>query len=113
MKLEPYICPQCGGKVDRIRMVCEACGTQFREKDQIIRIQADQPGTHVITASFQIDEYMALDMGLEEVSQIAVKEVSRKIADGLTPFITFRAEHVIDSMQYRLTGRLKILDPER
>lgn len=41
MKLEPLICPNCGGGINRDRMICEYCGTKFKHDldSQLLRIE--------------------------------------------------------------------------
>lgn len=84
--MKAYICPQCGGYINRAKMICEYCGTQFREEINEIKIVAYHPGVHTLGAEVVIPtEYIRHDP--EEMRKFVIHEMARKYAEELTPFI--------------------------
>lgn len=113
MKLEPYLCPQCGGKVNRSSLICEHCGTQFKEKTDIIKIVAEQPGVHTLSASYAIPKEYIYQIGAEEAAKMALNEIARKMANCIMPFIKVRTDNeiFIEQNEMYVRGDLRVLDP--
>ena len=58
--------------MNRVKMICEYCGTQFREDKNEIRIMAYQPGIHTLQACAVVPEYEAF-MYPKEASEYGAK----------------------------------------
>ena len=109
--LKPYICTQCGGRVNRATLICESCGTTFKENAQGLRFAVEKPGVHTVQAMLTIDREFFLSVGLEEASKYAVKELSKEIASGLVPFMQIKAEDNICLHQVTMKARLRVVEP--
>lgn len=107
--MKPYICPQCGGQVNRAKMVCEYCGTQFQEENRGIKIVAYHPGVHTLGANVTVPkEYATLSP--KEASEMAIRRLVNEFADGIAQFMEVKAtnEPITDSVEFR--ARLRVLD---
>ena len=107
--LKPYVCTQCGGRVNRTTMTCEMCGTQFKEQDNILRIVAERPGVHTLGQAIAIDNEMAL-ASPKEVSEFVVQQMTRELAKCIAPFIEMETENDAIHCQQIVRGRIRILD---
>lgn len=114
--LEPLICPQCGGQIDRASMTCKHCGTQFKRQEEAIRVITEHrhPGTHTLCADAAIPNDMIRILGAEKASEMALKQIAEKMAKCIMPYISARTS-LIDGWMEDTTliqGRLRVIDPE-
>lgn len=107
--LKPYVCTQCGGRVNRATMTCEMCGTQFKEQDNILRIVAERPGVHTLGQAIAIGNEMAL-LQPKEVSAIVMEQMTRELAKCIAPFIEMEIEDDPIYSQKIVRGRIRVLD---
>lgn len=115
MKLEPYICPQCGGRINVAKMVCEYCDTPY-EDTSLKRIKFIQvsPGQHLIRAQVEIDtEHMARCP--ERARDYALHELRNQIADGLLGYMKLTTSESHDLRYFGRTeiirGEVRVIDP--
>lgn len=107
--MTPYICPQCGGQVNRAKLICEYCGTQFREDKNEIRIMAYQPGVHTLQACAVVPEYEAV-MSPKEMSEYAIRGMAQQFADGIAQFMDVRTDFDPEKCERVFRARLRVLD---
>lgn len=120
MILEPLICPQCGGKVNESRMACEHCGTQFKSKYDVIKVIAEQPGVHTLSADVVIANEAIGAFGAEKAAEIALQNIAEKMAKCIMPYISVRtfqdyplyANDTPFTNYTKVRGRLRVLDPK-
>ena len=116
MKLESISCPNCGGRVDTVRMVCEFCGTKFKDADSdesIIRLETFTSPTRVLgVKTFVSNEFVAVDP--ENVLNHVKRDVAERLADKLLQceLIEFRSEMDFKHCQQVISARLRVLDPK-
>lgn len=107
--MKPYICPQCGGTVDRVRLICEYCGTQFKEDNNVIRVVAYRPGVHVLSSSVVIPkEYIVREP--EEMAKYAIEEMAKKFASGIAQFMDVGTTEEPFEQNVVFRSRLRVLD---
>lgn len=111
--MEQLKCPNCGGNIDRSRMICPYCGTQFKnEYNDIIRIETYNPRVVPLKATAMLDESFIKTIGKENASEILVREMARNIADSLIPFMEVYTSYVPERCEYRTDARIRVLKPE-
>ena len=112
--MEQLKCPNCGGNVDRARMICPYCGTQFkREHDpNLLRIETYTPHMEVLGAKVMVDEQTAQLVGTETTSEIMMRELSKKIADSIAPFMEVRTSFDHKTLSYVADARVRVLRPD-
>ena len=84
--MKPYICPQCGSQVNRAKMICEYCGTQFQEEHNEIRVVAHNPQVHTLGANVTIPKEL-VTRSPREMSEYAIHRLSEEFASCIAPFI--------------------------
>ena len=109
MKLEPYICKQCGGRINVSKMVCEYCGTAYHDESlKRIKVIQVRPGEHLISAQVAVDvEHMARYP--EGARDYALRELRNQIADGLLGYMKISTSGSFDP---RYSGRTEIIHGE-
>lgn len=109
---EALKCPNCGGNIDRSRMICPYCGTQFkRDEPDVLHIATYQPGTGVLESHIVLDEYFIEEVGRETASELIVRELTRKIADALVPYTEVEISHDPASLKAHAYGRVRVIKP--
>ena len=112
--MEQLKCPNCGGNVDRERMICPYCGTQFkREHDpNILRIETYNPRTRVLETKVMFSEHELNMLGIENASEIMVHEMAKKIANSLVPFMEVKTSYDPQRFEHILRARVRVLEPD-
>ena len=112
--MEQLKCPNCGGNVDRERMICPYCGTQFKRDrdDNFIRIETYTPKMGVIEAAVIVGEWDAQALGTKTTAEYMTKELANKIAESIAPFMEIRTSYDAKRLEYMVRGRVRILEPD-
>ena len=112
--LKPYICTQCGGKVNPATLRCEMCGTVFKDTSDrgYATLQVVHPGAHTLVVSREIDDEMFIRFGAEEMSKRAIADMAHQFAESIAPFMTIRTEQDYYRQTTRMRGMIRVLDPE-
>ena len=112
--LKPYICPQCGGKVNRASLVCEMCGTQFKEdrsKDMVTRLVVTRPGVATLGQALRVDKHY-LTHDPKEFSEYAIKMLAREFTECIAPYLDIQVEDDPRDSSYIMRARLRVVEPE-
>ncbi len=110
--MKDYVCTHCGGKISTINMRYEYCGTQYKiEHEQILRIETYNNPVETFGAEQIISHEMIVALGAEKASEIALKHLSQKLAECITPMMRVETEydHYMDAQ--RVKGIVKIIRP--
>ena len=112
--LKPYVCTQCGGKVNRNTLICEMCGTRFKDMStpELIRLEVERPGVHVLQSGFAVDKCLSEQIGATEISRIVIERMSHALADAIAPYMDVKWEDVPWQNEIRVRGRIRVLDPK-
>lgn len=112
--MEQLKCPNCGGNVDRERMICPYCGTQFkREYDtNLIRVETYNPQVETLSGKIMLDESFVNSVGIEEASKMAVHELARRLADNLAPYMELHTQNDYQHLGVAIYARARILRPD-
>ena len=115
MTLEPLTCPNCGGAVNRGRLICEFCGTQFNKncgEIGILKIEHVDPNTRVLRTKVQISREQLM-ITPESVESYAKSEIAKDMARQL---LEGNMIEMVSEMDWKTCGqvisaRLRVLDP--
>lgn len=112
--LKPYICPQCGGKVNRATLVCEMCGTQFKEdhsEDMVTRLVVARPGVVTLGKSINVN---AEDIAYSpaEFSQYIIKQLAKEFAECIAPYMNVETENHPYNHTCTIRARIRLLEPD-
>lgn len=112
--LKPYICTQCGGRVNRATLVCEMCGTQFKDDSGgagVIKIDVVRPGVRTLVQSREVPREMIYSMPPHDFSEMILRSMAKELADNIIPFMDVQtAEDPIRGAMY-VRSRIRVLDP--
>lgn len=113
MTLKPMNCPNCGGTVDRARMICEYCGTKFENTNQqVLRIEQVRNDVRILGMTTRVDrELLHLDSGIvmKEVKRQTAEQLADKLLEG--DLIEFSTHLDFEHCQEVVQARLRVLDP--
>ena len=116
MSNEPLICPQCGGRINESLMMCEYCGTKFKSKYDVIKVIAERPGIHTLSADVVIANEDIEMFGAEKASEIALRNIADKMAKCIMPYISIKTQQDFsmygDPNYTAVIGRLRVVDPK-
>lgn len=109
--MDKYICPCCGGRINRASMTCEYCGTGFKEEnDNLIRIETFQNPVVTLGQSIRIN-HRDMYESPEQMSEWAIRRMAEQFVTYIAPYMDieyrfdpFNADHILD-------GRIKIVNP--
>lgn len=110
--MKKYICDCCGGKVNRLSLNCEYCGTRYQEEaDRIIPIAIQRKPVNVLETIVALPDDFIRGMGAEEASKVAIEELSKELARGLIPYMDIKRESDLCTMQTRFRARVRVVPP--
>lgn len=115
MKLEPITCPNCGGRVNVTRLICEFCGTQFKAADSdfgVIKLETFTSPTRVLGIETRIPNEMH-EYAPEQIIPYVKREIAERLADKLLQgeLIEFISEMDWKHCQQVISARLRVLEP--
>lgn len=110
--MKPLICPNCGGKINRSRMKCEYCGTEFKEEHgDLIRIETVHCNTKVLAVSAVIPDETIHYAKEEELRYIVGNELTYKLAEALVPMLDLQVEKDPAHRRHFVRGRIRVVEP--
>lgn len=107
--LKPMICPQCGGAINRATMICEYCGTRFKEDESGVKIEILQPGVRVLRTTVEVpDEYMYSNP--KAASACAIERMAEQFAECIAPCMDVKMEVNPADRKTRFYATLRVID---
>lgn len=114
VKLQPLICQQCGGAIDRNTMKCPYCETQYERKGDGVELRyvVEKPGIHTIRAMVKVDD-MILNHSPERATKFVMDRMRHQIADGLLNYMKMVTEMEHSPMErcHIIRGEIRVVDP--
>ena len=115
MKIEAHNCPNCGGRINIERMVCEYCGSTFgtpHSEIGVLRVEHYTSPTRVFAAKTMIPNELHA-IAPEQVVPYAQKELAEKLVKCMLEgnAIEFTSEMDWERCQQIISARLRVLDP--
>lgn len=106
-------CTNCGAPINPKTMRCEYCGTQYKiDNEQIVRIETFQNPCKVYKSQMIIPDEHVRAIGENEMSRIAIRQLSQNLADAIAENMELTYEHEPMSMAHRCTARVRIVEPK-
>ena len=113
--MKDYTCEHCGGRIKPSTMRCEYCGTQYKiENDRVLRIETFQNPVE----TFCVEEIIPIEkmksFGAEQVSEMALKHLTKKLAESITPMMMqIDSEYDFSISGERVRATIKVVRPYR
>lgn len=116
VRMEQCKCPNCGAAINTARMVCEYCGTTFKDERNgpaykpEYKIVVQRPGVKVLGANLMVNE---LDVRQGMVPEGIIRaELASKLTDELMKHLDIQSNLDLERMQRTFAVRLRVLDPD-
>ena len=97
---------------------CEYCGTVYsekRERPEILVVEQQPPGSHVLAAEARIDKRMVRaykDMGREDkMADYTINELTHKLAEGLAGYMRLETSNDPFGEAQIVRGYVRVVDP--
>lgn len=98
------MCECCGGQIDRVKMQCKYCGTQYREEfDRPIRIETFRNPVRTFSACVEVDSKVN--------AEYAIKVLANELSEVIPSVMEVRTEYDPRMMTNRVYGRIKVIQP--
>ncbi len=111
MGMIKYKCSCCGGNINRATMICEYCGTRYKEEyGNVMRIETFRNPVHTIKTQLAIDDY-ALRLSPKEYSEFAIRELVNQFAECIAPYMDIHYSHEYITGIAALEAQIKIVQP--
>lgn len=111
--MQALTCSKCGAPINPRTYRCDHCGTSYERPSPVIpRIEyrVEDPHIHKICATVEIDRYADRYVPLDDLSRMATERIVNKIAQSLTPFMTFETEDDPFNMTRYVRGFIRVAD---
>lgn len=114
--MEQCKCPNCGAAVNTARMICEYCGTTFKDEQfgpaykPEYKIVVAQPGVKVLGAKLMVDEFAVRQEMVPE--GLVRSQLASKLADELMKHLDIQTNFDVEGMRRVFSVRLRVLDPD-
>ena len=109
--MDKYKCSCCGGNINRATMICEYCGTRYKEEyGNVIRVETFQNPVRTLASRAVIDDF-AMRTDPQGYSEFAIKQLARQFAECIAPYMDL--EYSVDNLTRtaRLDAKIKIVEP--
>ena len=108
--MKAYICTQCGGRINPVKMRCEYCGTQYEQKhDQIVRVETCQVRPVTLQAAASYPKELIDVIGAADISREMCGRMARDIAEELTKYIDYQVQEDPYTNTVIARGRVRVL----
>ena len=113
-KLQPLICPECAGHIDRDSMTCKFCGIQFKldEYDRPIFVTRFDPKMETLHASIMISDYEIEAIGEQRAAEYAVEKLAHKLAECIAPFMEIQKTTDARYCREIIDSRIRVIRPD-
>ena len=111
--IERYTCTCCGAPINRSKMKCEYCGTEYKLENEIpvIRMETFRNPVKEFTACMLIDKYDAV-IGGEDYMKFAVEHLARELLPAVMEGMSIRTMPEPSLCGAKLYGRVRVVIPK-
>lgn len=113
--LEELKCSNCGAALNPNTLKCEYCGSQFAKKEErglISYIQTCPARVETLGAAVSVSEESMQYMSADQVSEYAVRQITHKLAEALTPYVKLETMRDPYTMSQIIRGTIRVVEPD-
>lgn len=109
--MNKYICPCCGGRINKASMTCEYCGTGFKEEnDNLIRIETFQNPVVTLGKSIWV-RHRDFYESPEQMAEWTIRRLSEQFAEVIAPYMDLEYRFDPYTASHILDAKIKIINP--
>ena len=110
---DKYICQCCGGKINRVNMTCEYCGTQYKEdySGQIIQLETFTNHVKKLVCRTAMPRENVEFLGVDYAVRSMKRQMLDDLTDALSDVMSYRVEYDPCERVYSMYGILKAIIP--
>lgn len=114
--MEKIKCTCCGAPLRKSEFVyneyvCEYCGNKFKIDNNIpIKIETFQNPVQTLYSKMEIEDEFLKDAGEATVAEIAMRNLTRNLADSLAPFMRIESTYDPARMTHTMTARIRLVE---
>ena len=115
MSLEALRCKYCNGHIDPHTLMCEYCGTQYREENrlgEVHYIQTCPAPIQVLRSQVVMTDEAIRHTSPEHMSEYAIKVLSRNLADALAEHMKVETYYEPGTMTQIIRGTVRVVEPD-
>ena len=109
--MDKYKCTCCGGTINRATMMCEYCGTLYKEEMGVLRVEMIKNPVHTLEGKCLIPRREINIIGAQECAQIAMRRIRDDIAEALVDVMSYDIERAPVTDGYMIRGQIKAVIP--
>ena len=109
--MDKYKCTCCGGNINRLAMMCEYCGTLYKEEMGVLRIETYTNPVRTLAAKCIIPRREIHFIGEVESANMATRNIRYQIAEALTEVMSYDVEFDAAGGAYIVRGQVKAVTP--
>lgn len=109
--MDKYKCSCCGGNINRATMICEYCGTRYKEEQEsVIKIETFRNPVRTLASRVAMDKYF-LTKSPEEASEYAIRTLARQFAEYIAPYMDIQCSFDRLTDHAVLDAQIKVVEP--
>lgn len=110
--MKKYVCDCCGGQINIASLICEYCGTRYQEENnKVIPIVFQRKPVNILENIVALPDEFIMGVGAERASKVAIEELSKKLAEGLIPYMDIERESDPCYRNTKFRARVRVVPP--
>ena len=113
-------CECCGAplKINPISIyyegyICEYCGSKYKaDNEGVIRIETYQNPVRTLIIKTCVSDDVVKGIGEEKAAEYSINNLSRNLAESLTPMLTIEKEYDPQYMRHIITAKVRVVEPD-
>lgn len=116
MKIEPLICKNCAGIINRKSMICEYCGTHYKlEHEELMPLMIEHYSSPVRVFNVKhavSHELMHSGISPDVIADHVMMNMRDQLAKAISDCMEMETHFEPKTMQQIFTARIRILEPD-
>jgi len=104
-------CPNCGAPLNPYAGICQYCGSTYHM--DVDRVYITEKRVDVLGAGICLpEEAFSMTDSLQDLSKYAIKELARKLSEGLFPYMNIKEYENPLRNQRQIEARIRVIRPD-
>ena len=114
--MQKLVCECCGGAINPNSLVCEYCGTRYKEdrsfNGEIRYIQTCPTSIVPLGYRMEVTEDVMSHIPPDKLAEYSMREMTRKLAEALVPYVKIETERDIYTQRQIIRGTVRVVEPD-